>query len=88
MEKIHPHDERCWYLPLIAADPAHIGKGLGGELMKHALQRCDEDGSIAYLESTNPRNISLYERHGFGVVGEIQAGSSPTLYPMIRPART
>ena len=55
--------------------------------MTRALQRCDEDGLIAYLESSNPRNLSLYERHGFEIIGKIQAGTSPTLYPIIREAR-
>lgn len=55
--------------------------------MKHALRRVDEDRLPAYLESSNPRNISLYERHGFEVVGEIQVGKSPVMTPMIRAAR-
>ena len=84
MDECHPSAENCWYLPLIAADPAFVGQGLGAAIMKHALQRCDEDGAMAYLESSNPRNISLYERHGFEIVGKIQAGSSPVLTPMIR----
>src|ERR1700754_1145827 len=79
----HPHEPH-WYLPLIAADPNWIGQGLGTLLMKHALRRCDEKGIAAYLESSNPRNISLYERHGFRVVGKIQHGSSPTMTPMLR----
>ncbi|MBC2778664.1 GNAT family N-acetyltransferase [Parasphingopyxis marina] len=82
----HPEGEH-WYLPLIAADPAHLGKGLGGALMKHALAVCDETGTTAYLESSNPRNISLYQRHGFEIMGEIQHGSSPVMTPMIREAR-
>lgn len=85
MASYHPHEPH-WYLPLIAADPNWIGRGLGALLMKHALRRCDEEGIAAYLESSNPRNISLYERHGFKVVGEIQHGSSPTMRPMLRPA--
>lgn len=87
MDDYHPKDRPCWYLPLIAADPAYAGRGLGAAIMKQALLRCDEDGTVAYLESTNPRNISLYERHGFEIVGKIQAGSSPTIHPMIREAR-
>ena len=85
MAKYHPRQPH-WYLPLIAADPHWIGQGLGALLMKHALRRCDEEGIAAYLESSNPRNISLYERHGFRIVGEIQHGSSPTLTPMLRTA--
>src|SRR5262245_44247284 len=85
MAEHHPHDPH-WYLPLIAADPNWIGQGLGSLLMKHALRRCDEEGIAAYLESSNPRNISFYERHGFEIVGRIQSGSSPVLTPMLRPA--
>lgn len=85
MASFHPHEPH-WYLPLIAADPNWIGRGLGALLMKHALRRCDEEGIVAYLESSNPRNISLYERHGFRVIGEIQHGSSPTMTPMLRTA--
>ena len=83
MAEHHPHEPH-WYLPLIAADPNWIGQGLGTLLMKHALRRCDEEGIAAYLESSNPRNISLYERHGFRIIGEIQHGSSPTMTPMSR----
>lgn len=85
MASYHPHEPH-WYLPLIAADPNWIGRGLGALLMKHALRRCDEEGIAAYLESSNPRNISLYERHGFRVIGEIQHGSSPTMTSMLRTA--
>jgi GNAT superfamily N-acetyltransferase len=85
MAEHHPHEPH-WYLPLFAADPNWIGQGLGTLLMKHALQRCDEEGIAAYLESSNPRNISLYERHGFRVIGAIQHGSSPTMTPMLRTA--
>jgi GNAT superfamily N-acetyltransferase len=86
VDAYHPEGD-IWYLPLIAADPAHIGKGLGGALMKHALAVCDEQGKTAYLESSNPRNVSLYQRHGFEPLGEIQVGSSPVMTPMIREAR-
>jgi ribosomal protein S18 acetylase RimI-like enzyme len=85
MAKHHPREPH-WYLPLIAADPRWIGQGLGALLMQHALRRCDEEGIAAYLESSNPRNISLYERHGFEIIGEIQHGFSPTMTPMLRRA--
>ena len=41
----------------------------------------------AYLESSNPANVPLYQRHGFEVLGEIQVGSSPPVFPMYRPPR-
>ncbi len=86
MEQYHP-TEPHWYLPLIGVDPAHQRKGCGGALMKHALEQCDRDHLPAYLESTNPRNVSLYQRHGFEALGTIQERASPPLIPMLRKAR-
>ena len=87
MSAYHPQ-EPCWFLPLIGVDPASQGRGYGSALLRHALQRCDRDNVPAYLESSNARNIPLYERHGFKVLGKIQSGSSPTVVPMLRePAR-
>lgn len=86
MEKFHP-TEPHWYLPMIGVDPAYQGAGIGAALMTEALKAVDRDGLIAYLESSNPRNVSLYQRHGFEVIGEIQSGSSPVLRPMLRRAR-
>lgn len=86
MGVFHPKEPH-WYLPLIAVDPARQGQGHGSELLREALARCDRDGLLAYLESSNPRNITLYERHGFEVMGRIQVGSSPVLTPMSRRPR-
>lgn len=76
-----------WYLPMIGVDPARHGRGYGGALMIHALQRCDREHAPAYLESTNPRNVSLYERHGFQALGRVQVGAAPPFVPMLRAAR-
>ena len=84
MGAYHPQ-EPCWFLPLIGVDPARQGRGYGSALLRHALERCDGDNVPAYLESSNPRNVPLYERHGFRVLGSIQSGSSPTVVPMLRP---
>ncbi len=85
MATFHPTQPH-WYLPLIGVDPAHQGEGQGHALMAHALARCDSDHAPAYLESSNPRNIPFYRRHGFEPLGAIQVGSSPTLVPMLRPS--
>ncbi len=86
MAQFHPHDAH-WYLPLIGVDPAAQGQGLGALLLAHGLARADADRLPAYLESSNPRNISLYQRHGFEILGRIQVGSSPLLTPMLRNPR-
>ncbi len=86
MDQSHP-DEPHWYLPLIGVEPNAQGNGLGGALMRHAVARCDQEGVLAYLESSNPRNISLYEGHGFEVMGKIQVGAAPLVTPMLRQPR-
>jgi GNAT superfamily N-acetyltransferase len=83
MGRYHP-SEPHWYLPLMGVDPLKQGKGLGSELMKHALVQCDQDNKPAYLESSNPRNIPFYERYGFELLGTIQIGTSPHIFPMLR----
>jgi ribosomal protein S18 acetylase RimI-like enzyme len=76
-----------WYLPLLGVDPTHQGRGHGSAILRHALALCDADGTPAYLESTNPANNPLYERHGFRVVGRIERDGVPPIWPMVRPAR-
>ena len=83
MGTYHP-DGPHWYLPMIGVDTPRQGRGVGDELMRYALERCDTDGLPAYLESSNSRNISLYERWGFVSLGTIQFGNSAPLYPMVR----
>ncbi len=88
MEKFHPVDENCWYLPIIGVDPVYQGRGIGSALLKRALSAIDEQGCAAYLEASTRQNAALYQRHGFEICGTIQSGNSPEVYPMLRPART
>ena len=86
MDEVHP-EEPHWYLAIIGVDPAKQGQGVGSALMRHALEGVDAAGLPAYLESSNPANISLYRRHGFEVIREIRVGEVPVVTPMLRPAR-
>jgi ribosomal protein S18 acetylase RimI-like enzyme len=83
MGTFHPKEPH-WYLPLIGTDPAKQGNGHGSALLRHALAICDRDRMPAYLEATSARNVPLYRRHGFEVLGSIQAGDSPAITPMLR----
>lgn len=76
-----------WYLPAIGVEPLSQGKGYGSTLLAYGLKVCDREHVAAYLEATNPANIPLYERYGYEVCGEIQAGSSPVITAMLRAAR-
>ena len=82
----HPKEPH-WHLAFVGCDPAHRGKGIGGTLLAHALADIDENKLHAYLESSNPRNVPLYERHGFEVLHEIRVGTSPPVFPMVRRPR-
>jgi ribosomal protein S18 acetylase RimI-like enzyme len=79
---IEPH----WYLSLIGVEALHRNSGCGAALLRHRLRQCDRERHRAYLWSSNPRNTTLYQRHGFEILGTIQIGSSPSIFPMLRPA--
>jgi ribosomal protein S18 acetylase RimI-like enzyme len=85
MAKAHP-SYPYWYLPWFGVDASRQGSGLGGQLLANCLAVVDAAHLPAYLESTNPRNVPFYERHGFEVTGTAQAGSSPSIVLMARPA--
>jgi GNAT superfamily N-acetyltransferase len=86
MIRHHPHEPH-WYLPFIGVEPGHQGNGLGAALLRAQLAACDDAQLPAYLESTNPRNRPLYERHGFEAVAEIKVGDCPPIVPMLRRPR-
>jgi GNAT superfamily N-acetyltransferase len=83
MDRFHP-DVPHWYLSLIGVDPRAQGRGLGTRLLRPVLDACDSEHLPAYLKATSPRSRDLYGRHGFNVVGVIQAGTSPLLWAMLR----
>jgi ribosomal protein S18 acetylase RimI-like enzyme len=80
----HHPAEAHWYLVALGVDPHLQGQGLGSALLRRGLERCDRDGLPAYLESGNPRNRSVYERHGFEILGEILVADAPPVWPMLR----
>jgi GNAT superfamily N-acetyltransferase len=86
MASYHPQEPH-WYLAMIGVDPARQGRGYGSAILSAALKRCDEEGVIAYLESSNPKNLPLYARFGFEVVGHVQPRDFPGVHPMVRQPR-
>ncbi len=87
IREVHPHDPH-WYLNVISTVPQRQGQGLGGRTLEPVLAICDTDAIPAYLESSNPRNMTLYRRHGFDQTGEITLPDGPSLYPMWRDPRS
>jgi GNAT superfamily N-acetyltransferase len=85
MDAAHPRDAH-WYLPWFGVIADLQGRGLGSTLMTHCLRVVDASHLPAYLETPSPRNITFYERHGFAVTGEAQAGQCPPVTFMSRAA--
>jgi len=84
MEKAHARHPDHFYLAVLGTHPDRQGEGIGAALMAPVLQRCDADGTGAYLESSKESNVPYYRRHGFEVVEEIEFPSGPTLWAMWR----
>lgn len=78
------------YLGILAVHPDARNRGHGGSLLAPLLAECDRMGLLAHLESSNPRNISLYERHGFVVTDAYDVGGpgGPVMTIMSRPPRS
>jgi GNAT superfamily N-acetyltransferase len=84
--RARPRDQPHWYLAIIGVDPAWQGSGVGAALLRSRLRRCDQDGLPAYLESSNPENVPLYQHFGFRVTGTLGLpAGTPVVSAMWRP---
>ena len=77
---VTPH----FYLDFIGVHPEKQGQGYASALLGNTLSRLDAMCTPAYLESSNPCNNPLYQRHGFKVTDEIHLPGGPTLWCMLR----
>ncbi|MEA3019661.1 MAG: hypothetical protein QOI47_1185 [Actinomycetota bacterium] len=88
MEIAHPHERPHWYLNVLSTLPARQGQGLGARALAAMCTRLDAARVAAYLESSNPRNMTLYRRHGFVDMDDtVDMPDGPSLYPMWREPR-
>ncbi|MGY1601853.1 GNAT family N-acetyltransferase [Geodermatophilus sp. SYSU D00815] len=80
-EALAPH----WYLLYLGAEPRRQSRGVGSSLLRAVLERCDHDGTPAYLEASCERNRQLYVRHGFADLDPLPLpDGGPVMYPMWR----
>ena len=86
VERLHPHEPH-WYLALLTVDPEVQGRGLGGRLIQPGLDRADEDGLPAYLETQKESNVSWYARHGFELTRTIEITGVPPVWCLTRQPR-
>lgn len=85
MDTHHPMDREHAYLWFLGVTPRLQGMGIGSRLLRAGLDRADEAGLPAYLETGTTRNVALYRRHGFEVIYEAPPGKgAPTMWHMWR----
>lgn len=59
------------YLQVIGVAPEHQGKGLGTMMLESLLKESDDKGLYVYLETATKKNVGMYERRGFRVIGDL-----------------
>jgi predicted GNAT family acetyltransferase len=74
-----------WYLMSIGVGKEFQGQGFSKKLILPMLEYFDKNGHSCYLETHNPRNVSIYEKFGFKVMetGKLP-GSDITHWAMMR----
>jgi GNAT superfamily N-acetyltransferase len=83
----HALDEPHWTLQYIGVRSSQQARGLGATAIAPILRVCDDEHLPCGLVSTNPRNLSFYERHGFRLVAEVSTPDEAAfLRPMVRAA--
>lgn len=75
-----------WTLETIGVDPAHQGIGLGTAVLSHGLALIDAQDAAIALETSDERNVRLYERFGFKTNEVTSIPNGPVVYSISRPA--
>lgn len=71
------------YLFALGVRPEAQGRGLGSAMITKGIKVASELGVPVELETSNPSNIAYYEKHGFRVRTEINAGKgAPVVWSM------
>jgi len=74
-----------WLPPGAGADGDTITTSLAGTVA--AVKHDALFDVLGQMETPNPRTIPFYQRHGFEVTGQAQAGTCPPITFMLRAAR-
>lgn len=72
-DRDHPAEPPHYFLSVLGTHPDHAGHGYGLGLVAENLAEIDAaGGSPAFLETSKPHNVGLYERLGFEVEREVE----------------
>lgn len=85
-----PFPDGVWNLATLGVHPEAQGHGLGAALIGAALAEVDSSRVTAdtALETSDERNVRLYERAGFSLTATTSIPDGPTVYTMLRQAVT
>ena len=82
--ELPPGPPEAWELATLGVHPSARGQGLGSALLAEGLRRVDAAGGSCTLETSDPRNVELYSRHGFSVTATTQIPDGPIVHSMLR----
>ncbi len=69
VDKLHPK-EAHYYLEYLGVEPRQQGKANGSAILRHLVNKADEEHVGCYLENANLRNVPFYQRFGFQIMSE------------------
>jgi GNAT superfamily N-acetyltransferase len=83
----HELDQPHWYLGILGSDPLFQRTGAGSAVIQPVLDRCDEEGLDAYLETQKEENLAYYARHAFDDVRVLEVKGVPPIWTLLRKPR-
>jgi ribosomal protein S18 acetylase RimI-like enzyme len=75
-----------WYLQALATRADQRGQGHARCLLDEKFREADSDGVMTALETSNPTNVSYYQRLGFTVAHEARPMPGMPVWLMCRSA--
>lgn len=83
----HRPTEPVWFLAAVGVAPQCQGRGLARAVLAPGLDAAGAEAFPAFLETSDERNVSLYERLGFRIGAEFDLpDGGPRTWAMTRPA--
>jgi GNAT superfamily N-acetyltransferase len=78
VDAISPTDPHVW-LAILGVDPSAQGTGVGRQLIETTVQFARDSGTYTgvALDTEDAKNVEIYQRCGFRLIGESAVGSMP-----------
>lgn len=78
-----PFPAEAWRLETLGVDPSRQGPGIASSLLRVSLDEVTRrGGTLVMLETSDVRNVRLYERHGFRTTSRRATKNGPIIWRM------